>query len=264
MKDNVSIKLVGGLGNNLFQIACAYAYSLKYNKELMLVKEKFGIVYNALDVYEDNVLNNVTFVQKSDISKFNVYNEPFFHYQEISFIDNDVLLNGYFQSEKYFKEYEKEIRELFSYPNDFINSIKEKYGNLLNKNTCSIHVRRGDYLKYPDQHPVQSINYYMKAIRQMPEDSLFLIFSDDINWCKENFPNIEEKFVFIEGNRDFEDLFLMSNCKNNIIANSSFSWWGAWLNKNVDKKVFAPSKWFSFVNNYNNTNDLYCEDWIKI
>jgi hypothetical protein len=265
MKDKVSIKLIGGLGNNLFQIACAYAYSLKHSKELVLINEKFGITHNALDTYKSNILSNITFVKKYDMSKFKVYNEPFFHFQEIPAIEGDVLLNGYFQSEKYFKEYEKEIKELFSYPKECYELINEKYKKELERNTCSIHVRRGDYLKLPDHHPVQTINYYMKAIRQMSDDSLFLVFSDDITWCRENFPDIEDKFIFIEGNKDYEDLLLMNLCKNSILANSSFSWWGAWLNENYDKKVFTPiyDKWFGKSISHD-LKDLFPINWKQI
>ena len=261
MKNKVSIKIQGGIGNNLFQIACACAYSFRHDRELILSNDKFGITHNSLDTYKSNFLIEFDFVEKYNVSKFKNYNEPFFHYQEIPKIEGDVYLNGYYQSEKYFLDFENEIRELFWPPAEIGNVIREKYKELLNKNICSVHIRRGDYLKFPDHHPVQSINYYMKAIRTMSEDSIFLIFSDDINWCKQNFPNIEEKFVFIEGNKDYEDLLLMSLCKNNIIANSSFSWWGAWLNDNIDKKVVAPSKWFGSTNSNNNTVDLYCKNW---
>lgn len=262
MKESVSVQLMGGIGNNLFQIACAYAYSLKHNKELVLVNEKFGTTHNSLETYKNNILRNINFVDKKDFNGFKVYSEPFFNYTEIPFIEGDVLLQGYFQSELYFKEYEKEIRNLFSFPDELANSIKEKYSNLLSHNTCFIHVRRGDYLKFPDNHPVQSINYYMKAIRQMPEDSLFTIFSDDIEFCKSMFPDISEKFTYIKGQNDWEDIMLMSLCNNGIIANSSFSWWGSWLNDSMDK-IIAPTQWFGKSINHN-TEDLYCENWIKI
>lgn len=260
---------MGGLGNNLFQIACAYAYSLKNDKELILFNEKIGIVHKSLDTYKDNILSKIEFSTKQDLSKFKVYNEPFFNYQEIPNIDSDVYLNGYFHSSKYFESYEKEIRDLFLYPSNVFDDIIEKtldvYKIDMSKdNTCSIHVRRGDYLNYPNQHPIQNMNYYMKAIKQMPKDSIFLIFSDDISWCKKNFPDLPEKFKFIEGNSDHEDLLLMSLCNNNIICNSTFSWWAAWLNKNSEKKVIAPSKWFGPAYANHDTKDLYCENWIKI
>jgi len=265
MSGEVSIKLQGGLGNNLFQIACVYAYSLKYNKKLILVNEKFGITHNALDTYKSNILNKIEFLQSKSFNNFTSYCEREFNYIEIPNILDNVYLEGYFQSEKYFKEYHKEIRELFSFPEEYKNSTIEKYKNLLEGETCSIHVRRGDYLKLTDHHPVQSLNYFMKGVKEMSEDSKFLIFSDDINWCKQNFPNVPEKFIFIEGNSDYEDLLLMSLCKNNIISNSSFSWWAAWFNEDINKKVIAPSKWFGAANSHvNNIQDLIPETWRKI
>ncbi len=263
MKNEVSIKMQGGLANNLFQIACAYAYSLKHNKELVILNEKFGISHNPLDAYKENFLKKINLVSSKNFQGFKIYNEPQFNFSQIPEIEGNVYLEGYFQSEKYFSDYENEIRNLLSYSEN-VNLIKEKYKNELEKNTCSVHIRRGDYLKYPNHHPVQSVNYFMKAIRQMPDDSLFIVFSDDIQWCKDNLPNIEDKFIFIEENKDYEDLLLMSLCKNNIISNSSFSWWGAWLNENKEKKVIAPSKWFGTANNHNNTVDLYCKNWIII
>ena len=169
-----------------------------------------------------------------------------------------MLLKGYFQSEKYFDE--KVVRELFSIDDNSKNYINDKYGDLLEKKTTSIHIRRGDFLDRLDRHPVQSMDYFNKAIEHF-DDNIFLIFSDDINWCKENFKG--NNFVFIEGEKDYIDLYLMSMCKNNIISNSSFSWWGAWLNQNNEKIVISPSIWFGNSKNLN-TNDIYCEKWIKI
>jgi hypothetical protein len=103
----------------------------------------------------------------------------------------------------------------------------------------------------------------MKAVRQMPEDSKFLVFSDDIAWCKQNFPDVDGKFVCIEGNQDYEDLTLMSLCENNIIANSSFSWWGAYLNGKDEAIKVIPAKWFGIAMSHN-TKDLYPKGWIKI
>jgi len=155
------------------------------------------------------------------------------------------------------------IRDLFEYPEDYVNHIKEKYSEILKNKTCSIHIRRGNYLNLQQFHPVQDIHYFNKSIEKIPNDSYFLIFSDDIKWCKMNFPN-DERFIFIENNNDYEDLLLMSLCENNIISNSTFSWWGAYLNKNPNKIVVAPEKWFGFGNSMNDTKDLYCEKWIKL
>jgi len=259
--NKVTTTLQGGIGNILFQIAVAYSYSKKFNKELILYKEGVVIVHKSIDTYEDNILKNIEF--SNPINSQIQHNENGFHYQEVpDYPDRNVLLSGYYQSEKYFKDCEEDIRkEFMSYDVD----ISEEMQDILsNENTCSIHVRRGDYLKSPNHHPTQSMNYYMKAIKKMPKDSVFLIFSDDIEWCKSNFPDLPEKFKFIEGNKDYEDLYLMSHCKNNIICNSSFSWWGAWLNRNLEKTVIAPSLWFGAALASHDTKDIYCEGWIKI
>lgn len=267
--EEVSVKLVGGLGNYMFQIACAYAYSLENNKKPIFTKDDSMIVHKHLDYYANNILNNVPLISNNNPIGYTVYNERGFDYKKIPHVEGNLYLNGYFQTEKYFKEYSSEIINLFSYPEEMVSAAKEKLADKYGiyetfKNSCSIHVRRGDYLNSPNHHPVQNMNYYMKAIKQMPKDSIFLIFSDDISWCKTNFPDLPEKFIFVEGNTDYEDLLLMSLCKNNIICNSTFSWWAAWLNQNTDKKVIIPSVWFGPAYESHNTKDLYCENWIKI
>ena len=259
--NKVTTKLQGGIGNMLFQIAVAYSYSKKFNKELILHKEGAIIVHKSIDTYGDNILKNIEF--SNPINSQIQHNEDGFHYQEISdYPDKNVLLYGYFQSDKYFNDCKEDIKKMFmSYDINMDDKTKEL---LKGDNTCSIHVRRGDYLNSPNHHPTQNMNYYMRAVKKMPKDSVFLVFSDDIQWCKKNFPNIPEKFIFIEGNKDYEDLYLMSHCKNNIICNSTFSWWAAWLNGNENKIIIAPDTWFGLAYVNWNTNDLYCEGWIKI
>lgn len=263
MSEKVSIQLMGGLGNNLFQIASIYAYAKKHNKELVLNNNKIGIVHKSFDTYSNNILSKISFSNEI-LSKYVIYQEPEYKYNQIPELKGDVVLNGYFHSHLYFDEIKNEIRDLFLNEQK-VNEIKDKYKNVLNnKITCSIHVRRGDYLNLQNLHPTQNMNYYSKAIKSMPKETVFLIFSDDIDWCKENFPDMPEKFVFVNNEYDYEDLYLMSLCNNNIIANSSFSWWAAYLNKNPDKVVVAPSKWFGPDLAHNDTSDLYCDNWIKI
>jgi len=213
--NEVTIRLQGGLGNYMFQISCAYAYGLKHDKKSVFSTDDSMIAHKHITNYNENVLNNVELVPNWNHAGFKVHNELGFNYNEIPNIDGDVFLNGYFQSEKYFMEYGDEIKNLFALPShifdDVVKTALDSYKiDLSQDNTCSIHVRRGDYLKLPDHHPTQNMNYYMKAIKQMPKDSKFLIFSDDIQWCKENFPDIPEKFVFIEGGQDYEDLYHLS------------------------------------------------------
>jgi hypothetical protein len=141
--------------------------------------------------------------------------------------------------------------------------LLDMYGEILNKDTCSIHIRRGDYVGLPNHHPTQLISYYEDAIKIIGDNKHFVFFSDDIKWCEENFKFVENK-TFISNNTDYEDMYLMSMCKNNIIANSTFSWWGAWLNNNETKQVIAPLKWFGTYYSHFNTKDLYCDKWIKL
>lgn len=255
---------MGGLGNYLFQIASAYSYGIEYNKKLILTINDSVKVHNHLSTYKSNILSNIEFYDYKNLNGYKIYNEKSFDYNFLEYLDGDVCLNGYFQSEKYFKKYEKEVRTLFSYPYEYLISIKEKYKNILLDKTCSIHVRRGDYLSKPEFHPTQSVEYYERAIELINDEFILLVFSDDIDWCKKNLMNLNKRTIFLHGNPDYEDLLLMSLCKSNIIANSSFSWWAAWLNNNSEKKVVAPSNWFGSSYNNHNTKDLYCDSWLII
>jgi hypothetical protein len=163
----------------MFQIAAAYAYAKRYGMHVGFNCAESSGPHHHVTEYVKNILKGVELyhVRKSE---FIHHSEKGFHYQEIPNYKSNVVLNGYFQSEKYFKDYEDEIRELFmSYDIELSDELK---GLINNENSCSIHVRRGDFLKYPNNHPVQNMNYFLKAIKQMPKDSVFLIFSDDIDW----------------------------------------------------------------------------------
>ena len=126
-----------------------------------------------------------------------------------------------------------------------------------------MHIRRSNYVSLQNYHSLQEIDYYKKSIEILGEDIHFLIFSDDIDWCDKNLTFIKNKTIINEFS-DYEQLYLMSLCNNNIIANSTFSWWGAWLNKNNNKKVVSPKNWFGPANQGLNTEDIYCENWYII
>jgi hypothetical protein len=263
MVNSATIQLCGGLGNIMFQTSVLKTYCLKNNVEPYLTMDNFQPIHKHLSAYKDNILSNIEWQSNVDYSTFKVYQEPNFSFNKVPQISEDILLKGYFQSEKYFKEYRKEILELFTLPEEIQNKVREKYKDVLEKNPISIHLRLGDYQGQPSFHPVQKMSYYNRAMDLMPSDSIYLVFSDDIEMCKSIFGE-SERFLFIEGNEDYEDMFLMSLCSHNIIANSSFSWWGAWMNQNPDKIVVAPEKWFGPSYKNNDTKDLYCEGWIKI
>ena len=178
MKNKVTTALAGGLGNFMFQVAVAYAYAKRYDREAGFSAQQARGPHRAAWDYQENIFKDVDLVFNGQ-GNVRQHQEHGFHYQEIpDYPNRDVFLSGYFQSEKYFKECESEIRELFmSYDVEVSDEIKEL---LENSNTCSIHVRRGDYLNHPDHHPTQGMNYFLKATKKMPKDSVFLIFSDGI------------------------------------------------------------------------------------
>jgi hypothetical protein len=231
----------GWLGNQMFQYAAVRALGLRLNSPIFFptknpdLTEIFNIPHTSLIEGE-----------------YSSYVEPHFHYKEIPKIDENMILFGYYQSEKYFKDFADVILKDFEFKYPPHRDIQS--------NTTSIHVRRGDYLNLPDHHPVCSVEYYKEAMSFFPNQK-FLVFSNDLDWCKEhiNGDNIE----YSEGLSPAEDLQLMILCDNHIIANSSFSWWGAWLGHNKDKKVIAPSKWFGSEKSFN-TSDLYCEGWTVV
>lgn len=174
-------------------------------------------------------------------------------------------LEGYWQSEKYFGTHSDTIRNDFKFP---LLDIKNKdYADKISQvEAVSIHIRMGDYVNHPLHGGICTLEYYKKAlslIEEKVESPLFFIFSNDIEWCQNNLKL--DKAIYVTGNEgknSFRDMQLMSMCKHNIIANSSFSWWGAWLNNNPDKVVVAPSKWFN--DKTINTKDLLPDSWIQI
>lgn len=250
-------KIQGGLGNQMFQWAVARSYSLKHNCECAfdisfyptqtlrgLQLDEFNIEFNIL------VKNNRTALRILD--NFNYIEIPY----DVNF---DTYLDGFWQSEKYFIENQDIIRGELS-PTEKRLQILRKIPHI-NENCVSIHIRRTDYTTSNGYHPVQPIEYFQKGLDIIGDYDYILVFSDDIQWCKENlsFKNM----IFIEGFSDIDDMWIMSLCKNNIISNSSFSWWGAWLNKNVDKKVIAPINWFGKHVNLN-SSDIVPQNWIKV
>jgi len=255
----VSCYLQGGLGNYMFQIAAAYSLAKDNECEAIFSDKNYFKSQKNLNTYKDNIFRNIKF--KNNPKYGIVYNEPSFGYNEIKFKDG-IYMIGYFQSEKYFKHNRKDILKLFKPSKDDLDIINKKYSHLLNEKNCSLHVRRGDYLKIQGHHPICGKDYYTNAMALMPEGTTFLVFSDDMKWCKENF--IGDQFVFVEGENDVTDLWIMSYCKHNIIANSSFSWWGAWLNDYKDKIVVAPLKWFGPAKGNIKTDDIYADKWIRI
>lgn len=259
LKDQVTFPNLGNkgrLGNQLFQIAATISTALDHNMDYVFPEWK----------YNQFLKNKIPVV--TDLKPTHFYTEPSFRYSNIDLPVSVTetprpfevyALDGYFQSRKYFENHETFIMELFQPSQDVVNSIYAKYfRSSISYVDCAIHVRRGDYVDLAYYHQIK-MDYYeasMLKIHQKTGITNFIIFSDDIAWCKENFTNKSYNYTFIEGNADWEDLMFMSCFSHQIIANSSFSWWGAFLNKNPNKIVIFPEKWFGEVANLDAT-DLY-------
>ena len=285
----IIIQLSGGLGNQMFQYAL-YASMLEMGKDVRidvssLEKLKihngfeldyvFGLIPNFANNEEVKKLRTSDNGLITRISnKTGLTKSTHFKYSALDFtpkvfsLKEDVYMQGYWQSEKYFINICDKINRLFSFEETVLSNRNKEFAKyLLSKNSVSIHVRRGDYLHSSLYQGICSEDYYSKAVTQMDsmiEEAFYFIFSDDIGWCKRYFKG--DRFIFIDwnhANRDnFSDMFLMSCCKNHIIANSSFSWWGAWLAKNDEKAVMAPSKWINKVTC--NINDILPEKWLRL
>ena len=191
---------------------------------------------------------------------------------------DNVNLDGYFQTEKYFENIKDSIREDFQFQDEILNPCKEMVDSLGDGRKIFLHIRRGDpklpwaYVNLENAHPLQTWEYYGEALKQFPEDIPVLVFSDVIEWCQEQEFFKSDRFIMSETKEEFPDgqrvpwtdLCLMSLCTDAIIANSSYSWWGAWLIDNPDKKVIAPKNWFGKQFDHYNMNDLIPEGWIEL
>jgi hypothetical protein len=249
--------LQGGLGNQLFQISAAIALALDIGTEPVFDMKNHDLPKQGrkCNKYLKTIFRNLKF--SSDLPIKQVYREPHFHYKEISPSLNMCLV-GYFQSEKYFEKHANHIREVFSVDAETEEVIAKKYGKILEKKPTAVHVRRGDYLQFSAAHPPCSIGYYKDAMARFPDNTTFLIFSDDIPWCKENF--LQDNIVFVEKNEDIIDFYLIYMCDGVILSNSSFSWWAAWLSNHKNKRIIAPKRWFG-KSMPHNTRDLIPNQW---
>ena len=218
----ISGTLPGGLGNMLFVIAASSALAWRNNDEShYFLNDHYGLCHRHPTLYKDTIFRKLNIAESS--TSGTRYEYTALKYKKIPY-SNSMKVHGYFQSEKYFKDYSKEIKNLFCMPEVTLNYLKSKYKNILDSNTLSIHVRRGDYLNYPHIHPVCDVSYYQKGLENIKDIQNILVFSDDISWCKNNL-NFPYPTHYIE-ETDVTELWLMSLCKHNIIANSTFSWWG--------------------------------------
>ena len=277
----IYIELMGGLGNQLFQIFCGISYSLDNKIPFKILKNKNDKV-SPLDnislrpTYFDNFLINISKFTCDNVNLPLLKEPGHFIYKKIPLIEKDFKLHGYFQNISYFNNNYDNICKFINI-DYFKNNIKLKYNNYFqNKLPISLHFRIGDYIKNTSFHPILNINYYIESVKYLNsklnninENYYLLIFGEEINnkeinenieKIKLEFPNLE--IVICEYNiEDWEQMILMSLCCHNIIANSSFSWWGAYFNNNSEKIVCYPSIWNGSVNNI---DGLFPNYWNKI
>jgi hypothetical protein len=287
--------ILGGIGNQMFQYAAGRSLSLYLNVELFqdlndfdryrhhngfelhrvfglpLRPAKFSHINSAIGLGSSPLARKILKRNLFRIFRGNRFIvEPHFNFwPEFFDVKSNSYLYGYWQSEKYFKQIESIIRDDFSFKQPLEGKNKLIENQISRGNAVSLHVRRGDYASDSKTRRVMNIldeSYYLDAIAYITnkiQKPSFFIFSDDIDWVKKNITICHPK-IYIEHNNDFNsyiDMQLMSLCKHHIIANSSFSWWGSWLNPSPKKIVIAPKVWFK--NNYND-NDLIPKSWIRI
>jgi len=288
----LTCNLQGGLGNQLFQIFTTIAFSLKTNNSFFfqnkcqLTNEKDAL--NGATVrytYWDTFLSGLSVFVK-DANKLPnlelIIKEKGFNYDPsilLNLMNNQQkvkMLVGYFQSYKYFDIYKKAIFKLAKIEASqklVYNKSKEDY-NLELDTSVSIHYRLGDYKKLQDYHPILENSYYIDALKSVVKRTqikhvIFFCEDDDLDEVLVNIYELEQIFpelVFVRGGQylsDWEQMMLMSLCKNNIIANSTFSWWGAYFNTNPTKIVCYPEIWFGPKAGHD-TSDLFPEDWTMI
>lgn len=275
----VIIRLLGGLGNQLFQFALGRYLALRKRVPLMVdlawfekqdlrkfELDKFNLKFEIAsdnEVYSTRYLINNRLLRKVFTiiqGHLPYYRRRYIKEQQFGIYDSNILLcprncylSGYWQSEKYFAEISSLLRQEFT-PKFMLSAVYKYWQQRVSEdNSVSIHIRRGDYVnnsRTNDVHGVCSLEYYLRAIKLMHskvQAPTFFVFSDDLDWAKRNLSNCANlEYVKVDSaNRDQEELLLMSACSHHIIANSSYSWWGAWLGEKEKSIVIAPDRWFS-------------------
>ncbi|MGH0033105.1 MAG: alpha-1,2-fucosyltransferase [Myxococcota bacterium] len=286
----ILVRLRGGLGNQMFQyaaglrLAVARGTQLKLDLSLLEAPHRFG----ARRFYElEPFRTGAEIASAEEIGSFlrrsrslwsrlrgrprRLVRERHFHFDPtVLDLPDGVCLHGYWQSPRYFADVEDRVRREFAFEKEPTGRNAELAAEIDACTATSLHVRRGDYVSDPAvqaMHGVCSLDYYRRAIRFVAErvtDPVFVVFSDDPEWTRANL-DLGSAGILVDHNgpgRGFEDLRLMSRCRHHIMANSTFSWWGAWLNPSPDKLVVAPDPWFQ--DEARDTSDLLPEGWVKL
>ena len=293
----IIVRLSGGLGNQLFQYAFGRKLAVERNQKLMLdislYEEMKTRTYklDSLNICADIASNAeiLTFTRRAhrDIislgfrffqrcipyyKRLRFFEQSFVYDPNVSYIGKSVYLKGSWQSEKYFLPIRNILRAELTPKTPIEREYISFAESITSSNSVSLHVRRGDYVMNPrinDKHGTCSVSYYQDAVKLMNErlpSAKYYIFSDDLEWAQSNLDFIQNKQIIFHVpdvlNADAQEMWLMSQCKHHIIANSSFSWWGAWLSNNPSKIIICPQKWFS--NSPHSTKDLIPGSWVQL
>ena len=289
MSSVVSSFLMGGLGNQLFQIFTTIAYGIRYNRKIVLPYTDILNTGIARNTYWNSLLSSIKMLttynmqngySNNELSRFVQYREQGHHYSEIANVQNkEITLFGYFQSPLYF---EKEKNAIFSIIrlSDFKNKVDDMYPQYHSHNNVriSMHFRLGDYKNNQDYHPVMPYYYYYNSLMHISKSIDMTKTINILYFCEEDDNDIVSRmileltrsftrFSFIKVDDtidDWKQMLIMSNCDHNIIANSTFSWWGSYFNKNLDKIVCYPSLWFGPAASNNDTRNMFPVEWNKI
>ncbi len=262
----ITCELLGGLGNQFFEIATTLAHAWDHGA-IPVFPDLYRHQYK-LNEHRQSVFFRI---DASDTPR--PYSTAYFDMNwcsttEIPYVKDQRII-GYFQIWNRFHHYRDKLLELFAPSESVLSYLNKKYSELLSHpNTVSVHVRTANLAKHLELiHYFVGMEYYKKAMEYFPEDTLFVVFSDRINWCKVHFSKLGKNFVFIDGNDEVHDFFLMSMMKHHIIPNSTFSWWASYLNKNPDKITIVPRYWQHpdlFAYPKGQPNDFYMPDWIMV
>jgi hypothetical protein len=269
----------GRLGNQMFQYAGLRGIASHHGFDWLIPRpESYGDSnYGLFDCFEMSSVNEKNF---GHLNAQSIATGQFHFSQE--FFDNcpdNVNLHDYFQSSKYFSNIEDQIREDFTFKADILNPCQEIMSDL--ESPIFIHVRRGDYVNSQNAHPVCSVEYYKEALTHFDDEVPVLVFSDDIEWCKKQELFSDDRFMLSEYQERYPqtcdtndgkqnalipyfDLCMMSLCSGGIVANSSMSWWGAWLINNPTQSIIAPNPWFGPQYNKYYMGDLLPDSWVEV
>jgi len=258
---------MGQLGNQMFQYASlkgiarnrGFDYMVAHNADVVvdsLGNKLYTELFNPFDiVVKQGVLDTQQYIQ-----------EPHFQFSEELFntCPDNASLVGYYQTPKYFNHIKDEIRSDFTFRPEILEPCKEMMEEMVEP--VALHIRRGDFITNVENHYNQDLEYYEEALTKFEKNRQVIIFSDDTEWCNKQELFAPDRFLIAEGNSPYVDMCLMTMCSGFIIANSTFSWWPAWLSVAEDKKVVYPKQWFG-VTGYtkdHDVTDLFPRRWIKL